>query len=69
MKCEYCELHRVGPFVISKTCNKLNGKLISRQTGEPLKVCMHHMAFPDPCMNGGDGCLLYKSKKGENAHE
>lgn len=40
MKCEYCELRRVGPFVISKACTMLSGKLINKQTGEPLKfVC------------------------------
>ena len=27
MKCEYCELRRVGPFVISKACTMLSGKL------------------------------------------
>lgn len=48
MKCEYCELRRVGPFVISKACAMLSGKLINKQTGEPLKICMHHMASPDP---------------------
>ena len=37
MKCEYCELRRVGPFVISKACAMLSGKLINKQTGEPLK--------------------------------
>ena len=35
MKCEYCELHRVGPFVISKACAMLSGKLINKQTGRP----------------------------------
>lgn len=55
MKCEYCELRRVGPFVISKACTMLSGKLKNKQTGEPLKICMHHMTSPDPCMNGGDG--------------
>ena len=40
MKCEYCELRRVGPFVISKACAMLSGKLINKQTGEPLKICM-----------------------------
>lgn len=35
MKCEYCELRRVGPFVISKACAMLSGKLINKQTGEP----------------------------------
>ena len=44
MKCEYCELRRVGPFVISKACTMLSGKIINKQTGEPLKICMHHMA-------------------------
>lgn len=40
MKCEYCELRRVGPFVISKACTMLSGKLKNKQTGEPLKfVC------------------------------
>lgn len=43
MKCEYCELRRVGPFVISKACAMLSGKLINKQTGEPLKICMHHL--------------------------
>ena len=42
MKCEYCELRRVGPFVISKACAMLSGKFINKQTGEPLKICMHH---------------------------
>lgn len=42
MKCEYCELRRVGPFVISKSCTILSGKLINKQTGEPLIICMHH---------------------------
>lgn len=65
MKCEYCELRRVGPFVISKACAMLSGKLINKQTGEPLKICMHHMASPDPCMNNGNGCGLYKSQKGD----
>lgn len=46
MKCEYCELRRVGPFVISKACAMLSGKLINKQTDEPLKICMHHMASP-----------------------
>lgn len=54
MKCEYCELRRVGPFVISKACTMLSGKIINKQTGEPLKICMHHMAYPDPCMNNGE---------------
>ena len=67
MKCEYCELRRVGPFVISKACAMLSGKLINKQTGEPLKICMHHMASPDPCMNNGNGCGLYKSQKGDQA--
>lgn len=31
-------------FVISKACAMLSGKLINKQTGEPLKICMHHMA-------------------------
>lgn len=26
MKCEYCELRRVGPFVISKACTMLSSK-------------------------------------------
>ena len=69
MKCEYCELRRVGPFVISKACAMLSGKLINKQTGEPLKICMHHMASPDPCMNNGNGCGLYKSQKGDQANE
>lgn len=63
MKCEYCELRRVGPFVISKACAMLSGKLINKQTGEPLKICMHHMASTDPCMNNGNGCGLYKSQR------
>lgn len=69
MKCEYCELRRVGPFVISKACAMLSGKLINKQTGEPLKICMHHTASPDPCMNNGNGCGLYKSQKGDQANE
>lgn len=69
MKCEYCELRRVGPFVISKACIMLSGKLINKQTGEPLKICMHHMASTDPCMNNGNGCGLYKSQKGDQANE
>lgn len=40
-----------------------------KQTGEPLKICMHHMAYPDPCMNNGNGCGLYKSQKGDQANE
>lgn len=59
MKCEYCELRRVGPFVISKACAMLSGKLKNKQTGEPLKICMHHMTSPDPCMNNGNGCSSY----------
>ena len=41
MKCEYCELRRVGPFVISKACTMLSGKIINKQTGDRLKnfVC------------------------------
>lgn len=46
MKCEYCELRRVGPFVISKACTMLRGKFINKQTGEPLKICMRHMTSP-----------------------
>lgn len=69
MKCEYCELRRVGPFVISKAFTMLSGKLINKQTGEPLKICMHHMAPTDPCMNNGNGCGLYKSQKGDQANE
>lgn len=69
MKCEYCELRRVGPFVISKACTMLSGKFKNKQTGEPLKICMHHMTYPDPCMNGGDGCGLYKTQKGERTNE
>lgn len=69
MKCEYCELRRVGPFVISKACTMLSGKLKNKQTGEPLKICMHHMTSPDPCMNNGNGCGLYKSQKGDQANE
>jgi hypothetical protein len=69
MKCEYCKLRRVGPFVTLKVCTILSGKLINKQTGEPLKICMHHMTSPDPCMNGGDGCGLYKTQKGERANE
>lgn len=38
MKCEYCELRRVGPFVTLKVCTILSGKLINKQTGEPLKI-------------------------------
>ena len=37
MKCEYCELRRVGPFVISKACTMLSGKIINKQTGETVK--------------------------------
>lgn len=69
MKCEYCELRRVGPFVISKACAMLSGKRKNKQTGEPLKICMHHMTSPDPCMNNGNGCGLYKSQKGDQANE
>ena len=69
MKCEYCELRRVGPFVISKACAMLSGKLKNKQTGEPLKICMHHMTSTDPCMNNGNGCGLYKSQKGDQANE
>lgn len=69
MKCEYCELRRVGPFVISKACAMLSGKLKNKQTGEPLKICMHHMTSPDSCMNNGNGCGLYKSQKGDQANE
>ena len=58
MKCEYCELRRVGPFVISKACSMLTRKLINK-----------HMASPDPCMNNGNGCGLYKSQKGDQANE
>jgi hypothetical protein len=47
----------------------LSGKLKNKQTGEPLKICMHHMASPDPCMNNGNGCGLYKSQKGDQANE
>lgn len=72
MKCEYCELRRVGPFVISKACTMLSGKLKNKQTGEPLKICMHHMTSPDPCMNGGDGCgppeILRPQLRGAKAH-
>jgi hypothetical protein len=69
MKCEYCELRRVEPFVISKACTILSGKLINKQTGEPLKICMRHMASTDPCMNNGNGCGLYKSQKGDQVNE
>ena len=69
MKCEYCELRRVGPFVISKACTMLSGKLKNKPPGEPLKICMHHMTSPDPCMDGGDGCGLYKTQKGERTNE
>lgn len=69
MKCEYCELRRIGPFAIPKSCTILSGKLLNKQTGEPLKICMHHTTFPDPCMNNGDGCGLYKSQKGDQANE
>ncbi|MCB5493891.1 hypothetical protein G4974_06215 [[Ruminococcus] gnavus] len=48
MKCEYCELRRIGPFAIPKSCTILSGKLLNKQTGEPLKICMHHTTFPDP---------------------
>lgn len=61
MKCEYCELRRVGPFVISKACTMLSGKLKNKQTGEPLKICMHHIASPDPCMNNGINCPIRKA--------
>lgn len=37
MKCEYCELRRIGPFAIPKSCTILSGKLLNKQTGEPLK--------------------------------
>jgi hypothetical protein len=47
----------------------LSGKFKNKQTGEPLKICMHHMTYPDPCMNGGDGCGLYKTQKGERTNE
>lgn len=69
MKCEYCELRRVGPFVISKSCTILSGKLINKQTGEPLIICMHHMNSIDPCMNNGEGCGIYKTQKGERINE
>lgn len=61
MKCEYCELRRVGPFVTSKACTILSGKLISKQTGDPLKICMHHMTSPDPCVNNGANCPIRKA--------
>lgn len=61
MKCEYCELRRVGPFVISKACAMLSGKFINKQTGEPLKICMHHMTSPDPCMNNSINCPIRKA--------
>ena len=61
MKCEYCELRRVGPFVTLKVCTILSGKLINKQTGEPLKICMHHMTSPDPYMNNGINCPIRKA--------
>lgn len=56
-------------FCNFKSLRLLSGKLINKQTGEPLKICMHHMASPDPCMNNGNGCGLYKSQKGDQANE
>ena len=67
MKCEYCELRRVGPFVISKACAMLSGKLIIILTGEPLKICMHHMTSPDSCMNNGTNCPIKKATNKEVA--
>lgn len=48
-------------FVISKACAMLSGKFINKQTGEPLKICMHHMTSPDPCMNNGINCPIRKA--------
>ena len=67
MKCEYCELRRGGPFVMSKACTMLSGKFINKQTGEPLKICMHHMTSPDPCMNNGTNCPIKKATNKEVA--
>ena len=61
MKCEYCELRRVGPFVISKACNMLSGKLKNNHSVELLKICMNHMTSPDPFMNNGINCPIRKA--------
>lgn len=69
MKCEYCELRRIGPFAIPKSCTILSGKLLNKTDGRTIKICMHHTTFPDPCMNNGDGCGIYKAQKGERINE
>lgn len=56
-------------FCNFKSLRHAERKAINKQTGEPLKICMHHMASPDPCMNNGNGCGLYKSQKGDQANE
>lgn len=69
MKCEYCEIYRKGPFVIAESCAILNGKLVSKATGETLKTRIHHTVKPNPCKNGGVGCPLYRIKEGERVNE
>lgn len=62
MKCEYCEFRKIAPFIEQKIC--------TLHTDKSLKICIHTIVpIPDPCMNGGDGCGLYKTQKGERANE
>ena len=53
-------LLRANPYVDVYNL-QLSGKLKNKQTGEPLKICMHHMTSPDPCMNNGINCPIRKA--------
>ena len=56
-------------FCNFKSLRHAERKAHKQTDGRTVKICMHHMASPDPCMNNGNGCGLYKSQKGDQANE
>ena len=48
-------------FCNLKSLHHAERKAQNKQTGEPLKICMHHMTSPDPCMNNGINCPIRKA--------
>lgn len=56
-------------FCNPKIMHHTERKALKQTDGRTIKICMHHTTFPDPCMNNGDGCGIYKAQKGEQINE
>lgn len=48
-------------FCNFKSLRHAERKVHKQTDGRTVKICMHHMTSPDPCMNNGINCPIRKA--------